>query len=234
MSGFAWVLWLVVAVSGFAKPPEPLPTVAVFSFDYDGKDEELSALRTGLASMLISDLTAQEGFEVVERERLQQLVAELELGRTGKLDPKRAAEIGRIVGAQRMVVGRYFEFAGKFRIDARMFDVETSVQLCGVGETGHRDDFFDIEARIADQLAVAMLSDGKNCKEARPGAPKVVPAKTGRELDKLPIATAANYSRALDAKDRGDEAAARELLDKVVEEEPKFSLAQQELAKLLK
>ncbi|MEM6925747.1 MAG: CsgG/HfaB family protein [Myxococcota bacterium] len=234
MSGFVWVLWMFTALSSWAKGPPPLPTVAVFNFDYDGKDEELSALRTGLASMLISDLTAQEGFEVVERERLQQLIAELELGKSGKLDAKRAAEIGKIVGAQRMVVGRYFEFGGKFRIDARMFEVETSVQLCSVGVTGHRDDFFDIEADIADQLAVAMLSDGKNCKQPRAGAPKVVPAKTGRKLDKLPIATAADYSRALDAKDRGKKDEAKALLDKVVEEQPEFSLAQEELTKLLK
>ncbi|MEO0602904.1 MAG: CsgG/HfaB family protein, partial [Myxococcota bacterium] len=73
MSGFVWVLWMFTSLSAWAKGPPPLPTVAVFNFDYDGKDEELSALRTGLASMLISDLTAQEGFEVVERERLQQL-----------------------------------------------------------------------------------------------------------------------------------------------------------------
>lgn len=235
MSGFVWVLWIVATVTSWAgKQPEPPPTVAVFNFDYDGKDEELSALRTGLASMLISDLTAQQGFEVVERERLQQLIAELELGKSGKLDTDRAAKIGKIVGAQRMVVGRYFEFGGRFRIDARMFDVETSVQLCSVGVTGHRDNFFDIEADIADQLAVAMLSDGENCKKPRVGSPAVVPAKNNRTLDKLPIATAATYSRALDAKDAGDEGKAKELLDKVVEEQPKFSLAQEELAKLLK
>ena len=235
MSGLLWVLYLVTTVQAWAgKKPEPPPTVAVFNFDYDGKDDELAALRTGLASMLISDLTAQQGFEVVERERLQQLIAELELGKSGKLDTERAAKIGKIVGAQRMVVGRYFEFSGRFRIDARMFDVETSVQLCSVGVTGHRDDFFDIEADIADQLAVAMLSDGDNCKQPRTGAPAVVPAKQGRTLDKLPIPTAATYSRALDAKDQGDPKKAKELLDKVVEEQPEFSLAKEELAKLLK
>jgi len=229
-----WVVWMFAALSSFAGKPEPLPTVAVFNFDYDGKDEELAALRTGLASMLISDLTAQQGFEVVERERLQQLIAELELGKSGKLDTKRAAEIGKIVGAQRMVVGRYFEFMGQFRIDARMFEVETSVQLCSVGVTGKREDFFDIEADIADKLAVAMLSDGQNCKEPRPGAPAVVPVKAHRKLDALPIATAATYSRALDAKDGGDEEQARKLLDEVVKKEPEFTLAKDELAKLLK
>ncbi|MEN0067685.1 MAG: CsgG/HfaB family protein [Myxococcota bacterium] len=236
MSGIVWLVWIVTAVSAWAGKgkPEPLPTVAVFSFDYDGADAELAALRTGLASMLISDLTAQQGFEVVERERLQQLIAEQELGKSGKLDTDRAAKIGKIVGAQRMVVGRYFEFGGRFRIDARMFDVETSVQLCGVGVTGHRDAFFDIEADIADKLAIAMLSDGKNCKQPRPGAPEVVPAKTGRTLEKLPISTAATYSRALDAKDEGNDDKAKELLNKVVEDEPEFTLAKEELAKLLK
>jgi len=235
MTGLWWLLLIVTPTWSWAGgADEPPLTVAVFSFDYDGKDEELASLRTGLSAMLISDLTAQRGFEVVERERLQQIIAELELGKTGKLDPKRAAEIGEIVGAQRMVVGRYFEFSGRLRIDARMFAVETSVQLCGVGVTGHRDDFFDIEADIADQLAVAMLSDGENCKQPRAGAPAVVPTRTHRSLAKLPITAAATYSRALDAKDAGDPLKARGLLDKVVEEQPEFTLAQTELAKLLK
>ena len=214
-------------------PAKNTPTVAVLYFDYDGKDEELQALSKGFASMLITDMSANSGFEVVERERLQELIGELKLNQSDLADPAKAVQIGKLAGAQRMVVGRYFEVMGRFRVDARMFSVETSVQVCGVGVTGRRDDFLDIEAQIADKLSTAMLSDGENCKVPREGA-KIVPASTNRTMSKLSVSTAANYSRALDAIDTGKNEEAKEILNQVVEEEPEFKLAHDELIRLLK
>ena len=221
-------------VLGPAQAASTRPTVAVLYFDYAGDDAELKVLSKGLASMLITDLSANEGFDVVERDRLQDIIAELELSRSDLVDPAKAVKVGRLVGAQRMVIGRYFEFVGQLRFDVHMVDVETAVNVCGIGALGKRVDFFDIEADLADQLAVALLSDGVSCKEPRPGSPPVVPAKQGRKLEALPVSTAAKYGQALEAVDAGEKEDAKKLLDEVVAEEPRFVLAQEELAKLLK
>ena len=45
------------------------PTVAILYFDYTGKDDELAMLRKGLAQMLISDLSALDAVQLVERNR---------------------------------------------------------------------------------------------------------------------------------------------------------------------
>lgn len=217
-----------------AKTEAQRPTVAVLYFDYPGDDPELKVLSKGLASMLITDMGAQEGFDVVEREKIQAIIEELELSRTELMDPSKALQIGKIVGAQRMVTGTYWELLGKMRIDTRMFDVETAVQVCTAGVTDVRDNFFTMEADLADKLSVAMLSDGENCKEPRAGAPTPVPTRERRPVKKIDVGVAADYSRALDAIDGGKDQQAKEILTEIVGLEPGFTLAKDELEGLLK
>jgi hypothetical protein len=52
-----------------------------------------------------------------------------------------------------------------------------------------------------------------------------VKRKQRRRPKKLSIQTATRYAQALDAKDRGDKAAARAGMEKVVAEAPDFDLA---------
>lgn len=238
MVGLAVAAGTAVAAPASGTTPEPAaearPTVAVLYFGYEGDDPELRQLSKGLASMLITDMSANSGFDVVERERLQEIIAELELSTTDLVDPDKALKVGRLVGAQRMVTGRYWELMGQLRIDSRMFDVETSVQVCTVGVTGTRADFFEIEADIADRLSVAMLSDGSDCKVPRPDAPPLVPARKGRTIETLDVSVAAKYSTALDAIDAGNKDDAQEILSEVVGLEPGFTLAKDELDRLLK
>src|SRR5688572_16677519 len=58
------------------------PTVAILYFDYGGKNEELGALRKGLAQMMITDLADVQAVTVVERARLNEILDELKLGRS--------------------------------------------------------------------------------------------------------------------------------------------------------
>jgi curli biogenesis system outer membrane secretion channel CsgG len=106
------------------------PTVAVLYFDYQGKNEELSVLKKGIAQMLISDLSASAAFTVVERDRLEEVLAELKLGQTKAFDPASAAKIGELLGAKFLVLGGYFDVMGTLRVDARVVEVETGRVRC--------------------------------------------------------------------------------------------------------
>src|SRR5262249_60638541 len=86
------------------------PTVAVLYFDYEGKDAEQALLRKGLAQMLISDLLGNEWIRVVERDRLQEVIAELKLQATNKMDQATAERGGELLGARHL--GRRGAFEG--------------------------------------------------------------------------------------------------------------------------
>jgi len=226
-----------VSVASVAEPADPAipdnPTVAILYFDYEGEDKELGSLKKGLAQMIITDMAGNAGYDVVERDRLEDILKELELSQSDKIDPKKAVEIGKLVGADLTIMGSYFEAMGAFRVDTRIVDTATSIITCGVGETGKRDDFLGIQSRLSDKLSVAVLSDGDDCTSPLPSKPPPAPALERKTLKRLDIGTAATFSQALEAKDSDDPAKAKALLDQVVKAEPEFKLAADELATLM-
>ncbi|MDH7498888.1 MAG: CsgG/HfaB family protein, partial [candidate division NC10 bacterium] len=69
--------------------------------------EPLSRLAS---DMLTSALKRTDHFLLVERERLDPVLEEHALGRTGALDPSTQARVGQILGAQFLVMGTISEF----------------------------------------------------------------------------------------------------------------------------
>ncbi len=220
----------VLAVSTLVSRPvlaaDPkLPTAAVLYLDYAGDDAELFDLRKGLAQMLISDLSASTGFKLVERIALQSVIDELELNQSKKIDPATASKIGKLLGAEYLVMGGYFEFRGALRVDVRVVRVETGELIKGIGVTGKGDDFLSLEQELAKGLTTIL----EGLTTTRPPAGINHPKAPQRIKTK----TAARYGKALDHIDKGEKEAAKKELQAVVKEEPDFGLAAQDLAGLM-
>jgi TolB-like protein len=200
--------------------------LAVLYFDYDGKSEELTVLRKGLAAMLIADLSASTELVVVERERLQEVLDELKLGASPKVDAATAAKIGKLLGAQYLVMGRYFDLKGTLMVTARAINVETGAVLRtdSLKAQGKPEDFLDLEQKLARELAGALANVTRH---ALPDAPARAPKKLAQQ-------TAVRFSKALDAIDHKDKAGAKKELEAVVHEQPDFRLASAELSTLLR
>lgn len=231
------LLCLLNAIVAAEPAPAPAhadagPTVAVLYLDYAGEDEELAALRKGLAQMLISDLSASAKLRLVERLQLESVLAELELGSSRSIDSKTAAKVGKLLGAHYLVMGGYFALAGSLRVDARVVHVETGRLVKGVGVTGKGEDFLTLEKELAAGLEAILVGVGPPSpdKPAPPREPAVKqrPQSPGR----LRTRTAARYGKALDLIDRGDKSGARAALQEVVAEEPSFGLAVHDLQRL--
>jgi|GEM_PF-2303165 len=115
----AWLLSLLLA-SGCAVPQssllDSLPTyqgprkiVAVVGFDnatnYGGdRFGELAS------QMLVTSLRRSERFVLVERERLDLVLQEQAWGQTGALDSDTRSQVGRVLGAQWLILGTITEF----------------------------------------------------------------------------------------------------------------------------
>src|SRR5262245_40470351 len=86
------------------------PVIAVMYFDNNsfGKDRaDYDGLGKGIADMLITDMASNPGVRVVERERIQSLLTEQNLTKSGAVDPQTAIRLGKIVGAQYMITGGF-------------------------------------------------------------------------------------------------------------------------------
>ncbi|MEZ4265404.1 MAG: CsgG/HfaB family protein [Myxococcota bacterium] len=212
--------------------PTEGPTVAVLYFDYSGENEEMAVLRKGLAQMLVSDLSGLAGIRVVERERLEEVLAELELQKSRKIDQSTAAKIGKLLGAKYLVLGAYFELMGTLRADARVVEVETGRVIRSFGFHGKPGDFLELEQKLGVSVG-EVLTSRADVKPQPEDARRTAAAKRPKAPKRLATKTALRYSRALDAKDKGDVPAAKAELQAVVAEQPDFQLASAALDRLM-
>jgi TolB-like protein len=226
---------LLLALPTFAVAGnDTRPTVAVLYFDYSGKSEDMAVLRKGLAQMLISDLSALDGVRLVERDRIEEILAELKLGQSGKIDPASAAKVGKLLGARYMVLGGYFDLMDTLRADARVIEVETGKVVQSIGAQGKPQDFLGVEQTLSGELAKILTTKTKAMTPSSP--PPATGTKTATKIaapKQLKVKTALRYSRALDAIDRKDKATAKKELAEVVKEQPDFKLAQLDMDKLI-
>ena len=91
------------------SPPEP-GSIAVQAFVNKGSNQdggEFRALAKGLAAMIIADLSKVPGLKVLEREKVQLLVNEARLGDSGLADTASAVRSGRLMRAEKVVVGNF-------------------------------------------------------------------------------------------------------------------------------
>jgi hypothetical protein len=90
-------------VAGAAPEPN---SIAVQAFVNRGNDA-YRALAKGIAAMIIADLDKVPGLKVLEREKVQVLIDEMKLGDSGLADPASAVRSGRLMRAEKVIVGNF-------------------------------------------------------------------------------------------------------------------------------
>ncbi|MCP4042032.1 MAG: hypothetical protein GY731_08795 [Gammaproteobacteria bacterium] len=92
----------------------PKKTMAVLTFENKTKGSYGSwEIGEGLTEMLVTELIKTNHFIVVERQVLQDLLKEQELGQTGLVRQESAARVGNLAGAQFLIKGVVSEFEYK-------------------------------------------------------------------------------------------------------------------------
>lgn len=219
------VLGLALAVAPGAAAQDTRPGIAVLPFDNGGSygqdKENFDALQRGIAGMLISELAANPAARVVEREQVQRILDEQNLGSSGRVDPQTAARVGKLVGARYMVMGSFIDFYGDFRVDVRLVSVETSEVVKTESERAQRDHMFDIIRNVA-----AKLMRGANL----PALPRQ--AAEERQSRQVPTEALTYYSRALLYADRGQKDRAVEMYNRALAVFPDYAEAKEGLQRV--
>lgn len=99
--------------------------VAVLPFeavDDEAKSHELGRVSSELLS---SRLARRPNVLQVERSRLDAIVEELDRSKRGELDPDGAASVGRLLGANSVVLGSVAAAGADYLVTARLVDTET-------------------------------------------------------------------------------------------------------------
>ena len=91
-----------LSVPAFAEKPRV--GVAEFTNDSSAGWWDGGAGRD-LSSMLTNELSSTEKFRVVERSKLGHVLDEQDLGNSGRIERKTAAKVGKLTGAQYLIMG---------------------------------------------------------------------------------------------------------------------------------
>ncbi len=102
-----------------APRAQPL-TVAVLSFQC--RDEQIAGT---IADMVMGALSGDPAIDLVEREQLDKVLQEYQIGLSGLVSASQAQRIGFLVGAKALVMGRVFLVDQQILITGKVVGVET-------------------------------------------------------------------------------------------------------------
>ena len=91
------------------------PTIAVLNFDFGTVQKWWSGnedIGTGISDMIVDELVNDGSFRVIERKRLDAILAEQDLAQSERADPsaKTLVQIGKVLGARYVVTGSVTRF----------------------------------------------------------------------------------------------------------------------------
>jgi len=144
-----------------SQTPGDRRTVAVPPLKFTGPDEEqLSPLERGLAELIITDLGRSSQLTIVERDRMQAIADEIQLGATERVDSSTAVRAGRLIQAGRLVNGSIVQVGPQLTLSSSIVDVPTSAISAPAQVSDNLDAIFALQKqfvfRIFDQLGVTL------------------------------------------------------------------------------
>ena len=122
-----WVLslFLICAPFAAAAPSGDERHLAVAVLDFESDTPQIKATAKHVTELLTARLSTHPTLVLVERQRLNEVLSEIEFGISGTVRPDTAATIGRLIGAKALVTGRVFSSGDDLVVVARMIGTET-------------------------------------------------------------------------------------------------------------
>ena len=196
-------------------------TIAIMEFDnfsVQKYQEQLGPIGKGLADWFEHDFGKISSLTVVERDKINFVLQELELQKSGTVDRATAVKAGKVLGAQFMVFGSITQMDDKNTgMVVKVVSVETSEIVASVDRRG-KPNYSKLEqelvVELAKQLDIVLSDDVK----------KLIEEGGTESLDATTF-----YSKGLEYSDRYDYKQAYEYFKKAFELDPDFTEAKQKM-----
>ena len=190
--GVALALLLLAAPPAAARSANLTPHFAVALLGFETEDPALEDSAVQLAELVTADLSSKPGLILVERERLDAALSELELGLSGLTQPGTAARVGQLVGARALVMGRLFFVGEELTATSRVIGTETSRVFVTRASLPAGRSVGELASQVAEKLAASVIehrSDlvGANGESASP-VERLAKLTAGKQLPSVSIA----------------------------------------------
>ena len=213
--------WMALSLLAGGVAAQGLPGVVVWDFENlspaaaaGPNQRQLDYLKRSLSENLTVALLGSPGLQVVERQRLKQVLAEQKLSAADLTDQDTRLRLGRIIGAGRMVFGSFFALGDQVQVNLRVVETSTSRVV------------------FSDELA----ADAENVMQRVEEVNRRLVRKLGDgavAVRSYPAAVWQTYDQALALSDAGRDEQAIESLQRLLAQHKDFVPAERQLVALL-
>ena len=120
MVGLALLAGAMASESHSQTPPTRKIRMAIMDFDYATVQSSTSAMfgtnvdvGKGITDLLVTDLVKDGTYSIIERAALDKILKEQNFSNSNRADPSSAAQIGKLLGVDYIVVGSITEFGNE-------------------------------------------------------------------------------------------------------------------------
>jgi TolB-like protein len=196
-----FLLWFAVS-SASAAPPR----VAVGDFTVTSDNPRLKYVGKGLAEMVAAQLAASKGLTLIDRDKREAALGELEFSLSGMADAKSQMEAGKLLAADYLLFGEVIDMDSAVLVSCKLIKVETGEVAWTDKNLGPLADYDAISRKLASS---ALKGLGAQKAAAVAAAPK---AETKASAEKKVEAIVA-FSGAVNALDNKDRVEAKKQID---------------------
>jgi TolB-like protein len=125
------IVVIAFTVTGFAADKKY--SVAVLDFESMGTEEYLGK---AVSEIMRTALVSNQNYRVVERAQINKALSEQKFQKSGMIDDRSAVEIGKVLGADLIIVGSVVKIGNAYTINSRLIDVKTGEAKLGRNVTG--------------------------------------------------------------------------------------------------
>jgi curli biogenesis system outer membrane secretion channel CsgG len=166
------------AGAGAQAPAGRRKRVAVLDFDYATVQSSSAAIfgsnvdiGKGVTDLLVTYLVKDGTYAVLERKAMEKILTEQNFSNSDRANPATAAKIGRLLGADAIIVGSITQF-GNDKKNTNVGGIGGGLGRLGVGDVGHSKTkaIVGIDARIVDidtgEILVVGEGKGESSRES--------------------------------------------------------------------
>lgn len=136
-------------------------TIAILPFSNIGPHSLPNKIESTFSEMLSADLSNNPAVRLVERDRIEAIFSELKLMQTSLIDESTALKIGRLLGANSVLLGTLYREAGWIRADIRLTKVTSGEIVYCSKATGLPSELSSIILNLSKNISVA-VSETRN------------------------------------------------------------------------
>ncbi len=147
------------------RPDPGIKTMAIIDFQNNSidKKEKFDPMEKGFADLIIHRLNNSTGLKVVERDRIQWILNEINI--QNKYSMEGAVRLGKQLGVHTVLLGSFIIYNDEIWLGARLVKVETSEILLTDEIKGDLEDFFKLSEQLSKKISDKINVTLKETKE---------------------------------------------------------------------